>query len=495
MKKNIWTNVLTGFGGQFIVILLGLIIPRIMINSYGSDINGLVSTVSQIFTYLALLEAGIGQSTRNALYGPISNNNKEEINNVLQSAKGYFKKITYYYAIGVIVISGITPFLLKTNVDKISIFMIVIFEGMSGVLSFYFIETPVIMLNADGKGYINNILNLSNKIIAYIIKIIMAFLGINIVVLQFSYFLINVIKVIFYKEYLKRRYPWLSLKAKKTYNILKDRNSYVLTEIAWTIFSSTDMIVISIFIGTQLSSVYSIYNMIFSNLNILLNAVANSVSYVLGQSYHENIKKYEKVHDSLTSVYLGTMTILMSISYVLIIPFVKLYTQGVTDINYVYPSLPIMFCLVQILSWSRNVSGNLTGIAGYAKSTSYISLIEAITNVVFSIIFINKYGIVGVLLATVIALPLKVVWCIYISDKKVLHRSFRRTSLILGSNYLFFFVVVIISKIFIMQITSYRMFCMWGIVLTIVIGGAGSIINIIANRDLIFVIKKYILKR
>ena len=122
-------------------------------------------------------------------------------------------------------------------------------------------------------------------------------------------------------------------------------------------------------------------------------------------------------------------------------------------------------------------------------------MIEAITNVVFSIIFINKYGIVGVLLATVIALPLKVVWCIYISDKKVLHRSFRRTSLILGSNYLFFFVVVIISKIFIMQITSYRMFCMWGIVLTIVIGGAGSIRNIIANRDLIFVIKKYILKR
>ena len=54
------------------------------------------------------------------------------------------------------------------------------------------------------------------------------------------------------------------------------------------------MIVLSMFVSTQLSSVYSIYNMIFVNLNMLLSAVYNSLNYMLGYSYHGGIKKYEK---------------------------------------------------------------------------------------------------------------------------------------------------------------------------------------------------------
>lgn len=70
-RKKFIRNIGTGFVGQLIIIILGLIVPRIMITSYGSDKNGLLSTISQIFAYMALLEAGIGQAARNALYKPI----------------------------------------------------------------------------------------------------------------------------------------------------------------------------------------------------------------------------------------------------------------------------------------------------------------------------------------------------------------------------------------------------------------------------------------
>ena len=85
---------------------------------------------------------------------------------------------------------------------------------------------------------------------------------------------------------------------------------------------------------------------------------------------------------------------------------------------------------------SRYVNGNLTGLAGYAKSTSYISLAEAVINMVLSIVLVQKYGITGVLFATVIALPIKVIWCIYISDKKVLHRSLAKTIQMISCNLL-----------------------------------------------------------
>ena len=92
-----------------------------------------------------------------------------------------------------------------------------------------------------------------------------------------------------------------------------------------------------------MASVYVIYNMIFSALNTLLNAVYTSINYLLGQAFHENIKKYEILHDNFTSIFLGGMTILMSIAYILILPFISIYTKGVSDINYIYASLPVFF--------------------------------------------------------------------------------------------------------------------------------------------------------
>lgn len=493
-KSKFMKNVVFGFGGQCIIIILGIIIPRIMITSYGSDVNGLVSTVTQIFTYMALLEAGVGQAARNALYKPITENDREGISYIVSVAQGYFRKITLCYGVVVVLLSFIVPQIIKSNVSWFTIFLVVFFEGMSGVVTFYFIETQTIVLTAEGKGYINNGVNVVNKTLSYIVKIIMAMLGINIAVLQFAFFLITIVKVFFYKYYFKKNYSWIDYKAAPKSAKLADRNSYILTEVAWTLFSSTDMIVLSTFVSTKMSSVYAVYNMVFSNLNVLLNAVYTSISYMLGQAYYENKERYIKIHDAFTSVFLGAMTVLMCIAYILIIPFVRLYTKGVTDVEYIYTSLPIMFALVQILSWSRYVSGNLTGLAGYAKQVSKISLIEAIINVILSIALVQRFGIVGVLFATVAALPIKVIFCSYLTDKKILERSPKKTIFILGANYFMFAVVVILNKYIHLEINNYLEFLMYGFIVTIICGGAEVAINLAANPECLKLIKNYLRK-
>ena len=96
-RKDFLKNIITGFGGQLIAIVLGIIVPRIMISSYGSDVNGVISTTAQVFSYLALLEAGIGQSARIALYKPIADRDNEKISMVFLAAESYFRRITLYY--------------------------------------------------------------------------------------------------------------------------------------------------------------------------------------------------------------------------------------------------------------------------------------------------------------------------------------------------------------------------------------------------------------
>ena len=494
-RRDLFKNVLSGFGGQFIVIVLGIIIPRIMISIYGSDVNGVVATTTQIFSYLALLESGIGQSARVALYKPIADNDFDEISKVYYSAESYFKKATLFYAVGVILLSAVAPFLIKTEMSHFTILLVFLLEGMSGVVNFNFVQTPITLLNADGKGYVNNIINLANKSLGYIAKIVLALLGFNIVYVQLSYFIIVVLKSVVYRFYLRKNYPWLEIKSKPDSFLLKDKNAFLITEIAWTIFSSTDIIVLSMLVSTKLSSVYSIYNMIYSNINLLLNAVGGSVIYLLGQIYHRNIKEYEIAHDSFNTIFISAITILMSVCYFLTIPFIKIYTRGFDDANYIYPELPMLFSLVQMMSWCRYVTGNLTGIAGYAKATSYISLAEAILNVALSVILVQRFGIVGALFATVIALPIKVIWCIYISDKKVLNRSYLKTIVTMGVNFGFFFLVGILTKYIDLNITSYARFALYGCALTVVISLVVFGMNILINRNCWSVVKKYLLKR
>lgn len=488
-------NVVTGFGGQVIVIILGIIVPRILITSYGSDINGLISTISQIFTYLALLEAGIGQATQNLLYKPVKEKNKIEISNICSSSSCYFRKLTVFYGIGVIFLSLCVPFILKTKIDFITIFLTMIFEGGAGIVSFYYIETPSILIAVDGRSYVNNTIALISQIVAYAAKIALASLGVNIVFVQLAYFLIAVVKVFFYKVYFQKKYGWVDLQGKGKRFDIKDRNSYIITEITWTIFSSTDMIVLSSFVSTQMSSVYGIYNMIFINISVLLNAVYNSIKYLLGQTYHENKEKYMLMHDAFNSIFFGTITALMTISYILCIPFMKLYTAGVTDINYIIEGLPLLFCLVQLLSWSRYISGNLVGIAGRIRKAVWVNIVEALLNVIFSIILVQRFEISGVLFATIISLPLKFVYCNYVGDKIILKRSLWNTIKILGSNFIIFILGVIANQFINLNISSFASFILNGILVSIIVFLFTAVVNVIVNPSAFKFVNKFVKRR
>lgn len=488
-------NVIFGLGSQIIIILLGLIVPRVILTHYGSDTNGLTSTVTQIFTYMALLEAGIGQATRNALYFPVKEKSKDGISYIMSVSRRYYRKITVFYALGILVLATLLPMIIKSNINYFTIFFVVFFEGLSGVISFWYIQNWTQLLIAEGKNYVKANLDMLDRVLCYCVKIVMAYMGVNIAVIQIAYFFVSLGKLAFYKYYFHKHYSWINYDAAPKEAILQDRNAYIITEVAWTLFSSTDMIVLSIFCSTEIASVYAIYNMIFANINTLLNSVYQGTQFILGQAYYEGKEKYMKVHDAFNSLFVGAMTILMSVTYIMILPFIRMYTAGVTDIEYIQPILPLFFCLVQILSWSRFVGGNLTGIAGYAKNVCKISMIEAITNIVGSIVLVNFFGIVGVIAATAIALPLKVIYVTWLTETKILRRSCFKTISILGINYFAFFIVYFVEKVIDLNIHNVLEFIKYGIAITIISTVIIGMMNILVNRQCVKIIMNAVKKK
>ena len=61
--------------------------------------------------------------------------------------------------------------------------------------------------------------------------------------------------------------------------------------------------------------------------------------------------------------------------------------------------------------------------AGHFKETRKGAWIEAISNIVISIILINKYGVVGVTIGTIVAMTIRTIEFVYHTNKYILNRS------------------------------------------------------------------------
>lgn len=480
-KKNVINVVVSGLC-QIIILILGLVIPRIILINYGSDTNGVVNTLTQIFSYAALLEAGIGLATKNALYPYLVQHDSYNVSKVMSVSRQYYRKISLFYLLVCIALSFLTPIIIKSNLDYWTIFGITFFEGLGNAICFYFVEDWACLLNADGKNYIATIFDFSTRIIQYGVKITFAFLHFNFVFIEVAACFIAILKAVLYKLYSKKKYSWVSFSVQKGIK-LPDRNLYVVNELCWAVFSSTDMILLSAFCSSQLSSVYSIYAMIFNALNAVLNAVFISLTYNLGQTYVNDKKRYSSLYNSYFSLFLGTMTTFMCSALILTLPFINLYTTNVTDVNYHYQYLPLLLCLVQLFSWSRYLGQNLMGISGNARKLAFLSLMETIMNITLSLVLIFFFDIYGVTLATVIALPIKALIVNIYCEVKILGRKPWKIFGIILVNYFVFGLAYIVSVFLNLNISNYYLFIGYGTVVFFVSFILTLIANLIVNKD------------
>jgi len=90
--KNIFFSILT----QGITIVLGLVVPRLILVNYGSEINGFFSTVNNIYAYLSVLEAGVGTASIQALYGPVVRGDFGSINGILAATRKYYRNCCFF---------------------------------------------------------------------------------------------------------------------------------------------------------------------------------------------------------------------------------------------------------------------------------------------------------------------------------------------------------------------------------------------------------------
>lgn len=468
--KNSLYNIFFGFISQIITIGLGIIIPRMFLMNFGSELNGLIASLQQIFTYLTLLEVGVGAASLQALYSPIAKQNYKEINGILSATHKYYKKTGCIYFIAVLSIAIIYPIFTTSEINKIKITVLVLVMGMSGVLSYFFQAKFKLFLQASGKEYITiNLVTICN-ILSSFMKIIMLNFKFDIITIQLIYFLITVVQVIFIQIYIKKNYSWINYNVKPNYDSISQKGSVLVHQISTLIFSNTDVLLLTFFCDLKVVSVYVMYNMLFGMAQTLFSTINGSIVFALGQTYHKDKERFIKIYN-IYEVYITTIAFgVYGVAYMFILPFLRLYTSGINDINYIDNILAILFLISNLLSTLRLPSSNVISIAGHFKETKIRSVIESAINLTCSIIFVKIFGIYGVLVGTIVALLYRTNDMIIYCNKKILKRSLKRPYKIIYVNIILLVISITIFQNLNLNLNSYGKIILNASIIGVLIG-------------------------
>lgn len=421
-------NLIFGLINKFLITATGLLIPHLIIVSLGSDANGLITSVHQVFAYVALLEAGIGVAAVQALYKPVANHDRSEINKIISAVNISYRKTGLWYFICVVGLSLIYPLLVDTIFSTWVIIAVIIFNGMGGVIGFFFQAKFKLLLQAEGKDYIITNLTTIVHILSNIVKIILLLNGFGIVALQFAYFVFNLLQMIYIVYYIKKNYGWLDIKSEPNFDALKEQKAVLVHQIASLIFNNTDVLIITFITGNlKLVSVYSMYVFVYGMVSDINTQIISAPSFAFGQLYQTDREKFVKYNAFFEKFVYALSFTLYTTAAICITSFLKLYTDGADDVSYIDNYLPYLFFLLRILSTIRVPMGNIIGYAQKNRETLNRALIEAGINLFSTIILVFVWGIRGAVIGTIVALFYRTNDMIIYGNHRLLDRSCKKS--------------------------------------------------------------------
>lgn len=484
-------NIFFSLFSEAIKLVCSLILPRLILTNYGSAYNGIVSSITQFISCIALMKLGIGGATKVALYKPLANKDNKEISEVLASTESFMRKIARIFVVFVLIFACLYPLLISNEFGWLFSASLILIISLSTFAEYYFGFTYSMLLNADQKSYIEDILAVVGIILNTVVAVILINNQFSIHIVKLGSSLVHIISPIFMYVYCHKKYNLIKIEKPQISKIPQRWDAFA-HEIASFVNDNTDIMILTMFTSLLEVSVYTIYHSIVANLRKMMSSFVSGFGSAFGDMYAreekellvKNLSIYELITYSFT-------TIIYSTALVMFVPFVMLYTEGVTDVDYNRLGFCIVITLAGVFDCFRFPYKQIINNTGFYKQTKFVAIGEAVINIVISILCVAKFGLVGVAVGTLITMIFGSCMYSYYISKHVIERN-----LFMSYKHMLISLVVIasvylLSNVYMNNITSYYMWILYAII-TFVIAAVITIASdyFIYNNDMKLAIKK-----
>lgn len=437
---------------------------------------------------------GVGAVIQASLYKPIAKNKYNNINLILASARKFFQKLAYILVIYVLILMIVFPLVTDSPYSYLGTSFLILSMSLSLFAQYYFGIVNQLFLNANQENYISmnaSIITVSLNTIASVFLIIN---GASIQIVRLITGLIYLARPIYLKYYVDKNYQFINkdIKIKNDTEIVPQKWNGVAQHVAYTITNSTDIVVITIFSSLENVSVYSIHNMVVNGVKLLFNSLTGSLESFLGNLLAS--KDYKVVNKYFTDIEWllhSGVTYIFGLTAVLINPFVLIYTQNVSDVNYDVPLFALLLTLAQAFYSFRIPYNAVVKSGGHFKQTQKGAVIEALINISFSLMTINRFGLVGIAMGTLLAIVYRTIYLVVYLSKNLVYRRINIFLKLLATDVMSFVFIVVISNMIPYTPVNFSNWILYAILLGILYLLVCFSINYVFYKDILM---KYVRK-
>lgn len=414
------------FMNQIVVILLGLISRRVMIDSVGVEYLGINGVLENIFTIISLAESGIGIAMVYSLYKPLTENNEYVIKGLMQ----FYRKSYHILAVFTLCAGlSMVPFLdfwLKGNTidNTLIIYFLFLFQSVTSYLFTY----KVSLNNADQNQYIVTIVNTVSQIVVLILKIGILYFWENYILFLSIDILFNLLRNLIISHIVDKMYPFLRDKDKVYLDqSIKDplyRNIKALFtgKLGYIVSVASDNLVISSKLSVVAVGMYSNYTtLITAVMNFVKIFISSSTASVGNAVASETPENVYKIFKRMLFINFWIYTVAAVGMNCLITPFIQdIWLGEQFGLNQITTFFIVLnFFLDGIMAPIDLVKSS----AGIYWNDRFIPLIAAILNLILSLMLVQRYQITGVLIGTIVS---KLVLSFWIQPMWVYKLFFKR---------------------------------------------------------------------
>lgn len=426
MAKNRTTKFLMNSGAlalqQMVTLAAGLITPRVMLLAYGSEVNGLVTSITQFVTYINLVEAGLSGAATYALYKPLADRDNEAISGVVSASRKFYLQASVIVMALVSVLAVAYPIYIQSQgMPPLEMGLLVLFIGANGALEFATLAKYRILLTADQKTYIVSLGTIVYTILNTVIVIVMARAGTGVVIMKAVALSAMWIRSLILAIYCRRCYKNLNYKAKPNTKALNKRWDALFLQILGVIHRGAPALLITLILkDLKIVSVYTVFNMVTSGLNNIMGIFKTGVSASFGEVLaKKETQTLQRAYGEFEYMFYKLVSVAYSTCLVMIMPFIAIYTKGITDVNYNIPLLGILFALDGVFYNLKTPGGMLFIAAGMYRETRVQTIIEGLIMVVGGAILAKPMGITGILIASILSNLYRAIELIFFVPKHI----------------------------------------------------------------------------
>ena len=423
--KKLALNTITSLLLQITTIVSGFIVPRLILGAFGSNVNGLVNSIAQFLGIITLLDLGVGAVVQSSLYKPLAVNDKESISRIYVSASKFFKRLALILLGYVALLMIVYPLAVNRDFDYWFSATLIGAICISSFSQYYFGIVNSLLLNADQKGYIQYSAQIITIILNTIACAILIYLGGSIQMVRLTTSLIFLLRPLFLVLYVREHYN-IDKKISYTEEPIKQKWNGMAQHFAAYVLSGTDNIVLTLFSTLANVSIYSVYNLVIIGVKNALLSMTNGFQSLIGEMLAK--KETEKLNNFFGYVewflHTGT-TLVFGCTGVLLVSFVKVYTNGIDDADYIQPLFAILITIANAGHCLRLPYNIMILAAGHYKQTQSNYIIAMVLNIVISIATVKLWGLIGVAIGTLIAMFYQTVWMAWYDSKNIINWPFK----------------------------------------------------------------------